>query len=293
MSTIQSYLEQAVRALGFIKPIDILDILIFAVIVYKLIMVIRSTAAMRLVKGIAIFAVVTIIAYYANMRILYFLLDKAIDIGILALVILFQPELRRILERLGSSSLWELLGTRGTGASLRRVIGQTVAACDTMSQEKVGALICFERSNSLDEYFKTGTVINADVSTELLKNIFFPKAALHDGAVVIRNGRIAAAGCVLPLTDNPGLSRDLGTRHRAGIGLSEASDAVVVIVSEETVTISMAVGGMLKRPLDPQMLDQLLIRELKADEQDQTSGLVGKIRNLKWVKRYEEKQRKS
>ena len=290
MADLQSYLEQAVRALGFIKPIDILDILIFAFIVYKLIMAIRSTAAMRLVKGIAVFAVVTLIAYYANMRILYFLLDKAIDIGILALVILFQPELRRILERLGSSNFWEILGTRRTKSWLMHVIGQTVAACDTMSQEKVGALICFERSNPLDEYFKTGTVIDAAVSSELLKNIFFPKAALHDGAVVIRDGRVAAAGCVLPLTDNPGLSRDLGTRHRAGIGMSEASDAVVVIVSEETGTISVAVGGMLKRPLDPETLEQMLIRELKADELDSPGGLAGAVRNLKWVKKYEEKQ---
>ena len=141
-------------------------------------------------------------------------------------------------------------------------IAQTVMACEIMSRERVGALIVFAREQRLEEYFKTGTQIDGQVSEQLLRNIFFPKASLHDGAMIIRDGRVAAAGCVLPLSDSVRLSADLGTRHRAGVGMSEASDAVVVIVSEETGTISVAVGGMLKRHLAPQTLEKLLHNEL-------------------------------
>ena len=144
-----------------------------------------------------------------------------------------------------------------------------VTACESMSKSRTGALIVFERKILLDEYFKTGTLLDAIVSDELLRNLFFTKAALHDGAVIIRQARIAAAGCVLPLSENTHLSSDLGTRHRAGIGMSESSDAVVVIVSEETGTISVAVGGMLKRHLAPRTLERLLMNELVADQGEQ------------------------
>jgi diadenylate cyclase len=147
-----------------------------------------------------------------------------------------------------------------------------------MSKEKVGALIAFERANSLDEYFKTGTRIDGQVSEQLLRNIFFPKASLHDGAMIVRDGRIAAAGCVLPLSDSHRLSADLGTRHRAGVGMSEVSDAVVVIVSEETGTISVAVGGMLKRHLAPQTLERLLRSELCKETEQEQDNLVLKLR---------------
>jgi diadenylate cyclase len=154
------------------------------------------------------------------------------------------------------------------------VISQTVLACENMSRERVGALIVFGRSMQVEEYSNTGTLIDAQVSEQLIRNIFFPKAALHDGAMIIRDGRIAAAGCVMPLSDSHRLSADLGTRHRAGVGTSEASDAVVVIVSEETGTISVAVGGMLKRHLAPQTLERLLRKELIKDE---TEKLESKI----------------
>ena len=143
-----------------------------------------------------------------------------------------------------------------------------VTACESMSKTRTGALIVFERNMLLDEYFKTGTVLDASISDELLRNIFFPKAALHDGAVILRRGRVAAAGCVLPLSENTHLSSDLGTRHRAGIGMSESSDAVVVIVSEETGTISAALGGMLKRHLAPRTLERLLTNELVNGQED-------------------------
>ena len=158
--------------------------------------------------------------------------------------------------------------------AIEKAILATVSACESMSKERVGVLLVFERDVPLEEYFKTGTRIDAQTTEQLLKNLFFPKASLHDGAVIIREGRVAAAGCVMPLSENTHLSSDLGTRHRAGVGTSEVSDAVVVIVSEETGTISVAIGGMLKRHLAPQMLQRLLISELVPNEETQNSWLV-------------------
>ena len=155
-------------------------------------------------------------------------------------------------------------------------IDEIVLACEDMSAERVGALIVFERDNSLEQITASGTVVDAAVSQELVRNIFFPKAALHDGAMIVQHGRIGAAGCVLPLSENRNLSTDLGTRHRAGVGMSETSDAVVVIVSEETGTISVAIGGMLKRHLAPETLKKLLQKELLGDEK--RSGVIDKLR---------------
>lgn len=163
-----------------------------------------------------------------------------------------------MLDHLGSVRLRGLFGPMRPVAEMDNVIAQTVAACECMSREKVGALIVFTREARLDDYVKTGTTIDGQVSEQLIRNIFFPKAALHDGAMIIREGKITAAGCVLPLSTSDRLAADLGTRHRAGVGMSESSDAVVVIVSEETGTISVAEGGMLKRHLAPRTLEKLL-----------------------------------
>ena len=170
---------------------------------------------------------------------------------------------------------------------LEGVITQTVMACEQLSREKVGALIVFSRDNPLDEYIKTGTMIDGQLTEQLVRNIFFPKAALHDGAMIVTNGRVTAAGCVLPLSHSKRLSADLGTRHRAGVGMSEASDAVVVIVSEETGTISVAVDGMLKRHLAPQMLERLLRNELMpetAENKKRTLKLPGNAKEGKHEK---------
>ena len=186
-----------------------------------------------------------------------------------------------MLEKLGAKSLREILSAKEEKRDIDRVIEQTVSACETMSRERTGVLIVFERSTSLIDWQKSGTVVDARVSSELLRNIFFTKAALHDGAVIIRNERIAAAGCVLPLTQNRNISSDLGTRHRAGIGMSEVSDAVVVIVSEETGTISVAIGGMLKRHLAPKTLEKLLENELAPQEETKTRNPL-KLLLRKW-----------
>jgi diadenylate cyclase len=254
---------------------DILDIVLVTYLIYRVVLLVRTTASMRIFKGIIAILVVSALTQIWGLRTLNFLLGQILSIGLLALVILFQPELRRMMDHLGSSvSLRRFLTPEKELGEMEMVISQTVKACEIMGRERVGALIVFARTHRLDEYFKTGTVIDSRVSEQLIRNIFFPKAALHDGAMIIRDGRIAAAGCVMPLSDSHRLSADLGTRHRAGVGTSEASDAVVVIVSEETGTISVAVGGMLKRHLAPQTLERLLRKELIKDE---TEKLESKI----------------
>ena len=246
---------------------DVLDILLVTYLIYRVVLLVRSTSATRIAKGFVAILVVSAVTQIWELWTLNFLLSQVLAVGLLALVILFQPELRRMMDHLGNSvSLRRFLGVEKKLEEMDVVISQTVKACEIMGREKVGALIVFARTQQLDEYFKTGTIIDGRVSEQMIRNIFFPKAALHDGAMIIREGRIAAAGCVMPLSESHRLSADLGTRHRAGVGTSEASDAVVVIVSEETGTISVAVGGMLKRHLAPQTLERLLRQELIRDE---------------------------
>ena len=275
----------AVRELfGTLKTIqwqDVLDILLVTYLVYRVVLLVRSTSAMRIAKGFIAILVVSALTQIAKLWTLHFLLSQVLAVGLLALVILFQPELRRMMDHLGSSvSLSRFLSPEKKLAEMDVVISQTVKACEIMGRERVGALIVFARNHRLDEYFKTGTVLDGRVSEQLIRNIFFPKAALHDGAMIIRDGRIAAAGCVMPLSESHRLSADLGTRHRAGVGTSEASDAVVVIVSEETGTISVAVSGMLKRHLAPQTLERLLRQELIRDEAKQDSKIVTAVKGI-------------
>ena len=198
-----------------------------------------------------------------------FFLSHMVEMGMLALIVVFQPEIRRFLEQLGSTSLGDVFSREEAPPEVEEAIAQTVQAYAALSRDKVGALMVFERQNLLDDIIKTGTPLDCSVSSELLKNLFWNKAPLHDGAVIVRKGRIVGAGCMLPLSSNVNLSRDLGMRHRAGIGMSEHSDAVVVIVSEETGSISAAVGGLLKRHLAPETLEQLLRNELMSDKKEE------------------------
>ena len=262
--------------------LDVLDILLVTYLIYRVVLLVRSTASMRIAKGFLAIVVVSALTEIIGLRTLNFVLGQVLSIGLLALVILFQPELRRMMDHLGSTvSLRRFLTPEKKQDEMDMVISQTVKACEIMGRERVGALIVFARTHRLDEYFKTGTLIDSRVSEQIIRNIFFPKAALHDGAMIIRDGRIAAAGCVMPLSDSHRLSADLGTRHRAGVGTSEVSDAVVVIVSEETGTISVAVGGMLKRHLAPQTLERLLRQELiKEDAQRQELKLLNAVRDI-------------
>ena len=209
------------------------------------------------------------VANVLNMRTVTWLLNSLLQVGLLTLVVLFQPEIRRILEQVGSRRLVAFFIHEESASTMEQAIGQTVLACTEMSQSRTGALIVFEREILLDDMVRSGTVLDAAVSAELLKNIFFVKAPMHDGAVIVRHGRVLGAGCMLPLSKNVNLSRDLGMRHRAGIGMSENSDAVVVIVSEETGSISVAIGGMLKRHLMPETLRQLLRNELMPQPEEE------------------------
>ena len=277
MDSIINFFRDVLAMLPTIKFMDIIDILLVTFVLYTLIMMIQTTGAARIAKSIVLLLVLAVVTKLLNMYLMSFLLDRVLEIGLIALVIMFQPELRRMLEKIGSKSLRELLSTKQEQREIDRVIGETVNACEIMSRERTGVLIVFERETSLIDYQKTGTVIDARVSSELLRNLFFTKASLHDGAVIIRNERIAAAGCVLPLTQSRNISSDLGTRHRAGIGMSEVSDAVVVIVSEETGTISVAIGGMLKRHLAPQTLEKLLSNELMTND-DAKRSLLDRLR---------------
>lgn len=269
MKQIEEFFSNLKSQLPTVSLTDILDILVVAVLLFYVINMIRSTSANRIAKAIIILLAATLITELLNLNTVNYLLDRVLQLGFVALLIVFQPELRRLLERVGSrGTVKGLMGLAGAQTQMDSVeaINQVVQACSAMSEEKVGALIVFERSISLEQIAATGTIVDAAVSQELIRNIFFPKASLHDGGMIINNSRIEAAGCVLPLSDNRSLSTDLGTRHRAGVGMSENCDAVVVIVSEETGAISVAIDGMLKRHLTAQTLKKLLIQELVGEE---------------------------
>ena len=276
------YVAQAFFSVIRLQIADLLDIAILSLVIYKILWMLRKTSSGRVLRGILILLFAMAISSAIPLTATSFLLNKVVEYGILGLVILFQPEIRRFLERMGSSRLGLVFASsKTTAADMEVAIAQTTEAYTDMSRDKVGALMVFERQNLLDDVIKTGTALDCAVSSELLKNIFWNKAPLHDGAVIVRDGRIVGAGCMLPLSGNVNLSRDLGMRHRAGIGMSEHSDAVVVIVSEETGSISAAVGGMLKRHLAPETLERLLRNELLNDVQDE--GKVSQIPLLNWV----------
>lgn len=272
------YLQSLWSHLGRIQFADILDILIVAFIIYKIIPIFRTNNTMRIARVVVVALVISWLTDIAQLHTLSFLLNQFLSIGLLALVILFQPELRRMLDHLSGVKLKKLLGTQKPEQAMVPIISQTVQACEAMSKARIGALIVFARDSHLEEYFKTGTMIDGRVSEQLIRNIFFTNAALHDGAMIIRDGRIAAAGCVLPLSESSRLSLDLGTRHRAALGMSEVSDAVVVVVSEETGAISVAVDGMLKRHLAPQTLERLLRNELCQEEKQGDQNLAVMLR---------------
>ena len=275
---------------GFIQTIarmqwsDYVDIALVAFIIYMLMPLIRTPSTWRIARSVIALLAIAWLTDVLELHTLNFILSQFLAVGLLAFVVLFQPELRRMLDRLGNVRLRSFFGVEKSAQELDVVISQTVMACEILSREKVGALIVFAREARLEEYMRTGTQIDGQVSEQLIRNIFFPKASLHDGAMIIREGRVSAAGCVLPLSDSHRLSADLGTRHRAGVGISEVSDAVVVIVSEETGTISVAVGGMLKRHLAAKTLEKLLRNELCPEQMEPENNLVLRLKE-KWQKK--------
>ena len=289
MTAIQNFFQNLLYQIPKIGISDIIDILVVSFLIYTVLRLVRSSSAARVAWTVLVLLIATWLTSVFNLYACNWILNKILELGFISLVVIFQPEIRRAMERFGGKFFLTLVDPASKKSVEESAIEATVSACEIMSKERVGVLLIFERSVSLEEYFKTGTLIDAKVTEQLLRNLFFPKASLHDGAVIVRGGRIAAAGCVMPLSENTHLSSDLGTRHRAGIGTSEVSDAVVVIVSEETGTISVAIGGMLKRHLAPQTLEKLLSNELMTNEDTKGSWIERLRARIAKAGRYEKK----
>ena len=269
LEIVQNFIQTNIPIARSIRVTDILDIAILSFFIYKLLWMFRKSSSGGVMRGVGVLLLAVWGASRLELTATSFVLNRVVEFGLLAIVILFQPELRRLLERMGTGWLGDVFSSNRTSpALLEEAIAETTEAYASMSRDKVGALMVFERRNLLDDVIHTGTELDCAVNSELLKNIFWNKAPLHDGAVIVRNGRIVGAGCMLPLSGNVNLSRELGMRHRAGIGISEHSDAIVVIVSEETGSISAAVDGMLKRHLAHETLERLLRNELLHDEEN-------------------------
>lgn len=281
--TVVSYIWNIIRDMGVV---DFIDIAIVAILFYYMYKFIRERRAGKLAAGILILLLTLVLSNLLNMHAMQFILHNVFQVGVIAVIIVFQPELRSALEKMGSEPLKGLrsIGEAKSGEraqTLAMISEVTEAVCD-MSLDKTGALIVIERTTKLGDIIKSGTVINANPTAFLIRNIFFNKAPLHDGAMVIRDDRLYAAGCFLPLSTNNDIIKDLGTRHRAAIGMSENSDAVIVVVSEETGTISIAVEGQLKRNYSYNTLKSELTGLLISDEtQQKKSSQPGRLRHQK------------
>lgn len=250
-----------------IQLVDVLDILILTYLIYQLILLAQRTRAVQLIRGIIVLLVCYTVAQYFGFKTLNFVFSNVLQFGIIAAIVVFQPELRRMLENVGrKTGTLPFFGQHRTGeesaAMWSEAINDICASVEAMSMDKTGALIAIELKTGLSEIAATGTTVDACLSSELLETIFYEGCPLHDGAVIVRDGRIYAAGCYLPLSANTEIARELGTRHRAALGLSENSDAVVIVVSEETGVISVAQNGILVRRLDRISLMRILKREL-------------------------------
>lgn len=260
----------------------IIDISIVSYLVYKILLVVKQTRAGQLVKGLVILLVATQVTGWLGLNTINFILANTMTLGVLAILIVFQPELRGALERLGRSRFGNLFNFEEDSfeEKILKSIDEVVRASEDLSKNFIGGLMVIERETKLGDIIKTGTLLSSNLSSELLKNIFFPHAPLHDGAVIIGEGKIKAAGCFLPLTENRTLSKDLGTRHRAAIGVTESSDAVVVIVSEETGRISIAFDGTLTRNLVPDTLKKALVKVLLPEKEDSDKRPIWRGRNI-------------
>ena len=274
MNTMMSTLAEN---MSMIRLRDILDILIVAYIIYKGVKLVRGTRAAQLVKGIVVLIVVTQLSGWIQLNSINYILTNVMQVGLMALLIVFQPELRRTLETVGRSGLGKFFNAGDY--DVENLANQVSEAAEYMSSQRIGALMVIERTTKLAEFTKSGTELNADVSSELLINIFIPNTPLHDGAVVISDNRIKSAACILPLTDNNNINRELGTRHRAAIGASEYADCLVVVVSEETGKISLASNGSLTRNLTAETLSKALVKGLSETHSADVTTAKEKLKN--------------
>lgn len=280
----QNFITMVMNSLKSMSFTAIIDILVVAFIFYKGYMLIKETRAEQLLKGIAFIIILIPISAIFNLSMLYFILSKTLTIGIISVVIIFQPEIRRALEHLGRSAFEDKHGF--VDKEQRNIyVNEIVNSVSNLADSKTGALIAIEQGTGLGEIISSGTIIEAKITSNLLENIFVVNTPLHDGATIIGKDKILAAGCVLPLTNNKEINKKLGTRHRAGIGLSEISDALVIIVSEETGIISLAINGRLTRNYDKDRLRSILLKIMDHREEKnvKTAGkkvktwIVGKI----------------
>ncbi|KAB3531278.1 TIGR00159 family protein [Alkaliphilus pronyensis] len=270
-------MQQLIELLRNIGVKDIADMAIVAFVFYKLYMLIRETRAEQLIKGILVLLIATQLSDWLQLHVINWILRNTMTVGLIALLIVFQPELRRALEYIGRTKFLTKSIVDIQDEEIRVTVEEIIEAVGSLSRQKIGALIVIERDTGLNEVVETGTPINGKISRGLLINIFMPNTPLHDGAVVVRKTEILAAGCLLPLTENQSISKELGTRHRAAIGITERSDSLVVIVSEETGAISLAENGMLKRFLDIGTLKVLIMDSFKSKENKQWQFL-----RMKW-----------
>jgi len=269
LQTIWSYIT---RFFYSIRINYIVDIGIITFVIYKVLGFIKETRAEQLVKGFFVLFLIAKLSDWLKLYAISYVLQSTFTVGLIALVIIFQPELRKGLERIGRSQLFVMNNRKFFEEEYEVTVNEIVDAAGVMSRKKIGALIVIERMTGINDIAQTGTIIDAQISADLLMNIFYPKSPLHDGAVVVKNNRIMAAGCLLPLTTNQYISKELGTRHRAGMGMAESSDALIVIVSEETGAISLAFEGKLQRFLDTTTLKDLLLTHLSQEKELKTGG---------------------
>ncbi|MBA1336348.1 MAG: Diadenylate cyclase [Firmicutes bacterium] len=258
---------------------DLIDMAVIAYVFYKLFMLIRETRAEQLIKGILVLVIATWASGFFKLYTVNWLLRNTMTVGVIALLIVFQPELRRALEFLGRGGIIGKPLNEILDQEAKELIDEITTAVQILAKNKVGALIVLEQETGIGEFIETGTVIDGKVTSQLLTTIFTPNTSLHDGAVIIRDKKLASAGCLLPLTENPNLSKELGTRHRAGLGISEASDAIAIIVSEETGVLSMARAGRLSRYLDVKTLKEILINQYKPQEHKYRGILKWRVKN--------------
>lgn len=276
--------EMVTGAISIFRIQDAVDILVMAFLIYHLIALVRETRAGQLIKGVFAILFLYFIAYVLELYTLRTLMEIIIRYGALVLLVLFQPELRKVLEQVGRTSLSNLVfftpNMNAAEYERKQMIKTINAICDScaiLSRERIGALIVLERETKLGDIIATGTIIDSQPSADLIKNVFFPNSPLHDGALVIRNSRLYAAGCFLPLSDNYGISRALGTRHRAALGMSEVSDAIVVVVSEETGAVTMARNGRLELDMGVNGLSAALFHEFVEEEGEGTAEKKKKL----------------
>lgn len=278
MILIENFISSAADQISLLRIADVIDILLVAVMVYFVLKFIRDSHTVRLLKGVIMIIIAVQVVYLLNLHVTSYILRNCAQISVIALVVIFQPELRRVLDQIGKTRMSSWFSSdSGSAQKTIEVIGEVAAAAYDMSRTRTGALIVIEQDADVNSLISGGINIDSSVTSALLKNIFVPNTPLHDGAVIIRDNRIALAACVLPLSNNPNITNDLGTRHRAGLGISEESDVAVVIVSEETGIISIAHKGVLYRGLNEESVKTRLTEMLRVNPQDKKRRSIRSI----------------